>query len=38
MWNLDHIFEKERHIDKHNLTIDSISLSTSALLAVVVTR
>ena len=24
IWDLDHIFEKERHIDKHSLTIDSI--------------
>ena len=24
IWNLDYIFEKERHIDKHSLTIDSI--------------
>ena len=38
MWNLDYIFEKEHHIDKHELTIDSLSISTSAQLAVVVTR
>ena len=24
IWDLDHIFEKERHIDKHSLTIDAI--------------
>ena len=38
VWNLDYIFEKEHHIDKHALTIDSLSISTSAQLAVVVTR
>ena len=38
IWNLDHIFEKERHIDKHSLTIDSVSISTSTGIAVVVTR
>ena len=38
VWNLDYIFEKEHHIDKHELTIDSLSISTSAQLAVVVTR
>ena len=38
IWNLDYIFEKERHIDKHELTIDSLSISTSAGIAVTVTR
>merc|ERR1712106_756036 len=38
VWNLDYIFEKERHIDKHELTIDTVSISTSAQIAVVVTR
>ena len=38
VWNLDYIFEKEQHIDKHELTIDSVSISTSAQIAVVVTR
>ena len=38
IWNLDYIFEKERHIDKHELTIDSLSISTTAGIAVVVTR
>jgi WD40 repeat protein len=38
VWNLDYIFEKEHHIDKHELTIDSVSISTSAQIAVVVTR
>ena len=38
VWNLDFIFEKEHHIDKHELTIDSLSISTSAQIAVVVTR
>ena len=38
IWNLDHIFDSERHIDKHELTIDSISISTTAGIAVVVTR
>ena len=28
IWNLDHIFEKEQHIDKHNLTIESIRFDT----------
>ena len=38
IWNLDYIFEKERHIDKHELTIDALSISTTAGLAVTVTR
>ena len=38
IWNLDFIFEKERHIDKHELTIEALSISTTAGLAVVVTR
>ena len=38
VWNLDYIFEKVHHIDKHEMTIDSISVSTEAELAVVVTR
>ena len=38
VWNLDYIFEKEQHIDKHELTIDSVSISTKAQIAVVVTR
>jgi len=38
VWNLDYIFEKEQHIDKHELTIDTVSISTSAQIAVVVTR
>ena len=38
IWNLDYIFEKERHIDKHELTIDALSISTSAGIAVTVTR
>jgi hypothetical protein len=35
---LNYIFEKEHHIDKHELTIDSLSISTQAGIAVVVTR
>ena len=38
VWDLDYIFEKEQHIDKHELTIDSLSISTKAQIAVVVTR
>lgn len=38
IWNLDYIFEKERHIDKHELTIDALSISTTAGIAVTVTR
>ena len=38
VWNLNYIFEKEQHIDKHELTIDSLSISTNAEIAVVVTR
>ena len=38
VWNLDYIFEKEQHIDKHELTIDTVSITTSAQIAVVVTR
>ena len=38
IWNLDHIFEKERHIDKHSMTIEAISISTTAKIAAVVTR
>lgn len=26
IWDLDHIFEESRHIDKHSLTIDSVRL------------
>ena len=38
VWDLDYIFENEKHIDKHELTIDSLSISTKAQIAVVVTR
>jgi len=38
VWNLDYIFEEDHHIDKHELTIDSISISTKTGIAVTVTR
>ena len=38
VWNLDYIFQSENHIDKHSLTIDSVSLSTKTRISVVVTR
>ena len=38
VWNLNYIFEEDHHIDKHELTIDSISISTKAGIAVTVTR
>lgn len=38
VWDLDYIFENEKHIDKHELTIDALSISTKAQIAVVVTR
>ena len=38
VWNLNYIFEEDHHIDKHELTIDKISISSRAGLAVTVTR
>ena len=38
MWNLDNIFVEEHHIDKHEHTIESVTNSTKAQIAVVVTR
>ena len=38
MWDLDYIFEDDHHIDKQELTIDSVCLSTRAGLAATVTR
>ena len=38
VWNLNYIFESDHHIDKHELSIDSVSVSTQAGLAVTVTR
>ena len=36
VWNLDCVFEKVHHIDKHELTIEGISVSTKAQIAVTV--
>ena len=38
VWNINYIFEQVHHIDRHELPIDSVSLSTDAGIAVVVTR
>ena len=38
VWDLSYIFEDDHHIDKQELTIDSISLSTKAGIAATVTR
>ena len=38
VWNINYIFEKTHHIDRHELPIDSVSLSTSKGIAVTVTR
>jgi WD40 repeat protein len=38
VWNINYIFEQVHHIDRHELQIDSVSLSTDAGIAVVVTR
>ena len=38
VWDLNYIFEDDHHIDKHELTIDNLSVSTQAQIAVTVTR
>ena len=38
VWDLNYIFEEDHHIDKHELTIESISLCTRSQLAVTATR
>ena len=38
VWNINYIFEKVHHIDRHELQIDSVSLSTTKGIAVTVTR
>ncbi|CAB4067000.1 unnamed protein product [Lepeophtheirus salmonis] len=38
VWNMNYIFEQVHHIDRHELQIDSVSLSTMAGIAIVVTR
>ena len=38
VWNLNYIFEEDHHIDKHETSIDSISISSKAGIAVTVTR
>ena len=38
VWDLNYIFEEAHHIDKHELTIESVSVSSSANLAVTATR
>ena len=35
---MNYIFEKSHHIDRHELPIDSVRVSTEAGIAVVVTR
>ena len=38
VWNINYIFEKTHHIDRHELPIDALSLSTEKGIAVTVTR
>lgn len=38
VWNINYIFEQVHHIDRHELQIDSVSLSTDAGIAVAATR
>ena len=38
VWNMNYIFEQVHHIDRHELPIEAVSLSTDAGIAVVVTR
>jgi WD40 repeat protein len=38
VWDLNYIFEEDHHIDKHELTIQSLSISTKAQLAITSTR
>ena len=38
VWDLNYIFEEDHHIDKQELTIDNISVSTKAGIAATVTR
>ena len=38
VWDLNYIFEDDHHIDKHELTIESVSVSSAASLAVTATR
>ena len=38
VWDLNYIFEDDHHIDKHELTIESVSVSSKANLAVTATR
>ena len=38
VWDLNYIFEEDHHIDKHELTIESLHISTKAQMAVTTTR
>ena len=38
IWNMNYIFEKSHHIDRHELPIDTVRVSTEAGIAVVATR
>ena len=38
VWNINYIFEQVHHIDRHELPIDSATVSTDAGIAVLVTR
>ena len=38
VWNINYIFEQVHHIDRHELPIDSVSVSTNAGLAITATR
>ena len=38
VWDLNYIFEEDHHIDKHELTIESLHISTKAQVAVTTTR
>ena len=38
IWNMNYIFQKSHHIDRHELPIESVKVSTEAGIAVTVTR
>ena len=38
VWNINYIFEQVHHIDRHELPIDSVSLSTAGGIAITATR
>ena len=38
VWNINYIFEQVHHIDRHEMTIDAVSLCTEKLIAITATR